>query len=106
MTGVVHDGLIVITISKVICFAMWILLELTYHSYWIRKGRKKFRSRGILIVVRVKLFKNYKNPTVSMTFTLLTRNLADNFPYFHTAGKSSLRMFSGAPDERISGTIA
>ena len=36
--------------------------------------------KGILIVVRVKLEKNDKSPTVSISFTQLTRNLADNFP--------------------------
>ena len=36
--------------------------------------------RGILIVVRVKLEKKDKNPTVSITFMLLTRNLGDNLP--------------------------
>ena len=36
--------------------------------------------KGILIVVRVKLQK----PTISISFTQLTRNLADNFPsYLH-----------------------
>ena len=47
-------------------------------------------SRGILIVVQVKLKKNDKNPTVSITFTLLPRMLADNFPQFPTAGKLSI----------------
>ena len=36
--------------------------------------------RGILIIVRVKLEKNDKNPTVSISLTRLTRKLADNFP--------------------------
>ena len=41
------------------------------------EGREFKRN---LIVVVVKLEENYKHPTVSITFTLLTRNLADNFP--------------------------
>ena len=43
------------------------------------EGRREFKR--ILMAARVKLEKkNYKNPTVSIIFTLLTRNLADNFP--------------------------
>ena len=45
------------------------------------------------MVIRVK---NDKNPTVSINLTLLTRNLADNFPYFHTAGQSSTRCAKSA----------
>ena len=41
---------------------------------------KAVNFRGIIMVVRVKLEKTDKNPTASITFMLLTKNLADNFP--------------------------